>query len=42
MRKNQRDKSKSVKRSVKVNRSNVTMVGTEDSVEDQDNYDFRH
>ena len=37
----QHDKSKSGKRNVKVNRSNVTTVGTEDSVEDQDNDDFR-
>ena len=40
MRKNQRDKSKSVKRSVKVNRSNVTIVGKEDSLEDHDNDDY--
>ena len=41
MRRTQHDKSKSQKRNVKVNRSNVTTVGTEDSVEDQDNDDFR-
>ena len=41
MRQTQHDKSKSGKRNVKVNRSNVTTVGTEDSVEDQDNDDFR-
>ena len=41
MRRTQHDKSKSLERNVKVNRSNVTMVGTEDSVEDQDNDDFR-
>ena len=41
MRRTQHDKSKTQKRNVKVNRSNVTTVGTEDSVEDQDNDDFR-